>query len=514
MTSPVSGPLSGLLQQLLSLRSQEGEGEGAPESSSRLLSGGGPHEVTSGLMELVGLEPEMLETASSVVELLLSLKDDPRLTAGAVACYDRFSPGCAAPCGCPRCGCPNGECGCGPLGGLICDCFRLHCLPRRADPSSEGRDFFEILCTKYGPLAVSLAFQKLGMDLAAFLKGEVSFNEEQKKRVKAESRRQQEHLSEVGQEKHDKKVQEALLRWTEGGNKHLEDKIQEVLGHVHKKGVLTQDFPVIYLDVNAEGGVVCPLSAQNIAETLMGMCVVDLDLNSKGSVGSKDAALIARIVMCMLCKWCSSSSTGVGISVTKDLFDAVLSLILLLFGYFPGSEGPNPDLTARLQSLRDKFYINIPLLTNYLLTRELEEVSSGEESEEEGAAAFPKEKKEKGKGKGKLEKGPVTSKDKPLAPSSPIVKDFGSVGHQVRLLTVALKAMETSGSLLEGTSKGEPRPPVTQQPKARKGGSEHGTTTPGSKEEDPLEGTSGSRGHHPGGKESEGSGSPIMSTRF
>ncbi|WP_213319102.1 hypothetical protein [Chlamydiifrater volucris] len=514
MTSPVSGPLSGLLQQLLSLQSQEGEGEGAPESSSRLLSGGGPHEVTSGLMELVGLEPEMLETASTVVELLLSLKDDPRLTAGAVACYDRFSPGCAAPCGCPRCGCPNGECGCGPLGGLICDCFRLHCLPRRADPSSEGRGFFEILCTKYGPLAVTLAFQSLEINLSAFLRGDVSLNEEQKKKVKTESRRHQEHLLEVGQKKHDKKVQEALLRWTEGGNKHLEGKIQEGLKHIHKKGVLAGDFPTMFLDVNPEGGVVCPLSAQNIAETLMGMSVFDLDLSCKGSVGSKDAALIARIVMCMLSKWCSSSSTRVGVSMTKDLFDAVFSLILLLFGYFPGSEGPNPDLTAQLRALRDMFPIDVPLLTSYLLAGRLEEVSSGEESEEEGATAFPKEKKEKGKGKRKLEKGPVTSKDKPLAPSSPIVKDFGSVGHQVHLLTVALKAMETSGSLLEGTSKGEPRPPVTQQPKARKGGSEHGTTTPGSKEEDPLEGTSGSRGHHPGGKESEGSGSPIMSTRF
>ncbi|WP_213318593.1 hypothetical protein [Chlamydiifrater volucris] len=523
MTSPISSPLNEILQQVISSQPQ---GSKNPSPSTDPHPGPSSREETSKRnisynfnLGLGGLaEINVLETAVDIVKLLLSLQDNPRVIAGATACYNRLLPWCSSSCGCPKCGCPNGECGCGTLGALLCDCFKSCCLPLDADPLSEGLEFFQKLADKFGPVAVAIAFENLGIDLAAFLTGETRLDEDTKKDIENKAEDIQNRLAEVSQKKHDKKVLESLLLWVDGQNPQLKNNIHKSLKDLQDTDLQDREetstgFPEILLDVGKKGDNVLslPLSKENIMETLMAMKVFDLDLGCSGGIGSKDAALMARVILHVLSKWCSSSVTGVRVSVTDDLFRAVLSLVLLLFGYLPGKkEDITEEAFFHLQDLKREFPIDRPLLTRYFFRTKTEEVSSEEEANKDKVSTT----KKKDKGKRKLEKKPALDEVDASFPAPLLTEDYGSVNHQRRLMELAQKICQVSGSFFEGTSIKKPQPPITQQPKAQRSGSRHLQTQ--GKAEAPLEGISEHTKSYPDDRDS---GSPsgssgITSTRL
>ncbi|WP_213357945.1 hypothetical protein [Chlamydiifrater phoenicopteri] len=537
MTLPTSSPFSNLLQSTVTSQ-PSGSGGGSSPTDPRpgpSSEGGGTPNVSyninlglgdlGGLGELGGLagleELSALETAVEIVQLLLSLRDNPRVIAGATACYDRLLPWCSSSCGCPKCGCPNGECGCGTFGALLCDCFKACCLPIETDPSTESALFFQELADAFGPIAAALAFEALGIDLTSFLKGETQLDDQTKQNLNAKARENQEHLEEVSKKKHDKKVLEALIKSVEGANQRLVENIRKNMEELKQGVKIPQESPNVSLDIgkDKENILSLPLSSQNIMETLESINVFDLDLQCSGSVGTKDASLMARIILYLLSKWCSSSIEGVRISISEALFQTVLSLVLLMFGYTTGNkEDLTEDLLSKIQDLRTQLPIDKNLLGRLFLA-----LSSTEDLETEETGSGPSTSsggKGRGKGKGKLEKKPAVDEVDGAALTRPLVKDYGSVAHQKDLMALAQKVCQAGGNLLRGPLPGRPQPPVTKQPRSFGIGGKQQKTAGTPKTEDPQPGTSKDSSGDPrtsskeeSSEDSEKSG-VVSSTRF
>ncbi|WP_213357949.1 hypothetical protein [Chlamydiifrater phoenicopteri] len=467
MVSPTPSGTPVPLDPQVTIQQPGSSSEGQPPASQ------GPQGASSGVergpsvtrheysFHLGFLQSNFVDLARQILELIDSITSGPRVTAGARACHDHLGPCCEAPCGCPTCGCPDGQCGCGRFGKFLCDCFSACFLLQREDDENPGAKFFLTLEEKYGPLAVGLAFNEMGLSLTEVFKGSLPLTEDQKRELEAKASSGQDKLLRIGLKKQGEKIQKLLSEVRSGQHSDIKDQILQGIQQLTETD--PKDWPerrsvfVEFCDGTA-GTPPTPISEEDLREMLLCMSMGDTTLGHSGGIGVRDASAAARLTCTLLSKWAGSSAPGVKVCIPEFMLNLLLALVLLLLGYVPGTkEKLSKELLRELKNYGSSLGINGDTLRSKLLGEGVStpeddyDLSDDEDGSSEGA-----------RGQDEPDMPLLTSPRKPRGPKSSKALGIGfrSVEQQRKLVDAVRKVhvLSTSFGISGGPIATQPRP--------------------------------------------------------
>ncbi|WP_213318598.1 hypothetical protein [Chlamydiifrater volucris] len=454
------------------------EGAGPSSETQEGASGGAPsvstvrHEYS---FQFGLLEASFVDLARQVFELMDSIASSPRVVEGARACHDQMAPWCESKCGCPSCGCPDGQCGCGSFGRFLCNCFAACCIPgRRQEEESDDFAFFRRLEELYGPIALGLAFNSLGLDMTSVVKGEVQLTDTDKRNLEAEAARDQNKLARLGLQRNGKNIRESLVKVHQGEKEDLKQNVLGGLLQLLELPPTEEDTKKsLYVDFGGgSSGSPPALSEKDLTDLLCRIYVYDLTINRIGGMGIKDACLAARAIWCLLTRWFGSSVPGVRVCIDLDLLNTVIGIVLLVLGYVPGERGEmSQELVAQLLQFRSSLRVDENSLRESLRSSREQHpsIEEGEEEsgDEEGAVGGRDEPDAPLSASGRSSQGPLSAKG--------FGANFGSVEHQ-RSLVEAVRRVQKVSTVCRAL--GATLPVVAQPGPTRPGSSASGDSSP------------------------------------